>query len=137
MGAGVPRPVQPKFQMQRSMTPKPTIAGITPSQRQRASPVAPPWKPSHGGRSQNQSARNPAPTMSDASAPSQLPLESRCGAAACFAMMVVSERSMLRRQNSRKQLMFRRKQVFLPMDATPAPQVRLPNAVDKGLPKLL
>lgn len=66
MGAGVPWPVRPKSQMQRSAMAKPRMDGMAKSQRQ-VGVVVSVRKPSQGGRSQNQRAKKAAPTARDAS----------------------------------------------------------------------
>jgi hypothetical protein len=68
---GVPRPDQPKSQIQRRATAKPRTEGMAASQRQRAGPVVSTWKPSQDGSSQNQRARNAAPTVREAKVVSQ------------------------------------------------------------------
>jgi len=55
MGAGVPRPVHPKSQTQRSATAKPSTEGTAAIQRHRAAPEVSTLKPSQEGSNQNQS----------------------------------------------------------------------------------
>src|SRR5579863_1367105 len=71
MGAGVPRPVQPKSQTQRVATANPHTDGRAATQRQRATPATSTVKPSHRGNSQNHKEKNAAPTVSEAKAVSQ------------------------------------------------------------------
>src|SRR5579872_5331734 len=68
MGAGVPRPVQPKSQTQRSATANPSTEGTTASHRQRALPAISTLKPSHCGKNQNHKAKNAVPTAREAMA---------------------------------------------------------------------
>src|SRR5208282_528559 len=67
MGTGVPRPVHPKSQMQRSATAKPNAEGMAATQRQRIAPAVSMRKPSNGGSNQNHSARKAAPAAREAS----------------------------------------------------------------------
>src|SRR5580700_3715123 len=83
MGAGVPRPVRPKSQMQRRATAKPRTEGMAASQRQPAGAVLLIWKPSQGGSSQNQSAKKAAPMRREAMVVSQT------GAGCCWERMGV------------------------------------------------
>src|ERR1700683_87505 len=88
MGTGVPWPVQPKSQMHFIATAKPSADVTTPIQRQPDTPRGSTRKPIQGGSNQNQSARNPAPTASDASAVGQLvPRFALCGTPACPEVM--------------------------------------------------
>src|SRR5215470_2557520 len=79
MGAGVPRPVQPKSHTQRSMTAKPRMEGTAPSQRQCAASRAAARKPSLLGSSQNQKAKKAAPTAREAKAVSERGREGEAG----------------------------------------------------------
>src|SRR5579863_10680544 len=63
-GAGVPRPVHPKSQTQRSATENPSTDGSAASHRQCAVPAVSTRKPSHCGNSQNHRPKNALPTAS-------------------------------------------------------------------------
>jgi len=65
-GAGVPCPVHPKSQMHLNATAKPSTDGTAPIQRQRVTPFTSTRKSNHDGSNQNQSAKNEAPTASEA-----------------------------------------------------------------------
>src|SRR5579872_1521851 len=84
MGAGVPCPVQPKSQTQRSAMPNPNADGIAASHRHRAVPAISTEKLSHRGKSQNHSAKNAEPTVSEVMAVSQL-----VSFAACECLLVI------------------------------------------------
>src|SRR5512146_1670539 len=71
MGAGVPRPVQPKSHTQRIATAKPITDGIAASHLQRAAPAVSTRNPSHCGNSQNHKVKNAVPTRSEAAAVGQ------------------------------------------------------------------
>jgi len=73
MGAGVPRPVQPKSHMQRKAAANPKTDGIAASHLHEVFPAASTSKPSQPGKSQNQRAKKAAPTTSEAAAVTQLP----------------------------------------------------------------
>src|SRR5690349_17371755 len=69
-GIGVPRPVQPKSQIQRKATANPSTEGMAASQRQGATSAAT-RNPSHPGKSQNHSRKKAVPTTSAARRVSQ------------------------------------------------------------------
>ena len=66
MGAGVPCPVRPKSQTQRSATANPSTEGTAASHRQYDPPAVSTRKPSHPGSSQNHKEKNNAPTTNAA-----------------------------------------------------------------------
>src|SRR5580704_15561980 len=75
IGAGVRRPVHPKSQMQRSATANPNTDGTAPSHRHPTVLALSTRKPSHPGNSQNQRAKNAAPTASAAAAVSHCSMD--------------------------------------------------------------
>src|SRR3569833_1465383 len=64
-GAGVPCPVAPKSQIQRSATENPSTAGTTAINRHAEVPLRSTLNPSHRGSSQNHSPKNANPTTSE------------------------------------------------------------------------
>jgi hypothetical protein len=88
-GAGVPRPVHPKSQTQRSATANPSTDGTAASHRQRDAPAISTLKPSHRGSSQNHNAKNATPTAGEATAVSQrLPFPAAGALVDCASIIV-------------------------------------------------